>query len=423
MINGHLPAHLGWIAYKFILWPGIHYGLATLATPLTIARATLQKENFRILPILGINRNVKQEWRTLHRTFGGIRLFDLAVEHTIGIINIFVQHYGAGTTVGLKYSALLEALQLEFGCTGNPLKEDYDRYHWLATNNWVKCFWERLHFYRFRIHLEYVQLPLPCRNNTTLIGMFWQAGYKTQQLQALNRCRLAHQPIFLSDMALACGQYIDLLLLQPPPLNPAKHCSSYNFPNCYPSQNDCKLWLDIWMSTTGNSGLLHIPLAEWLYPSHRMWQWYYYKYNNILYHKGEEGDNANTTFVRTDAHARTRSQHEYYQGEDIDIIQGHCVPAQVLPSAGGTIIRRSLGPPLATLPTQLVSFWDHLRSLGGECMWDDVQGGKSDVAWIGAALCKGSFIGVTDGSYNREQAKTVSGLGWTICCIRTRNPL
>ncbi len=129
MINGHLPARLGWIAYKFKLWLGLRYGLATLAMPLTIARATLQKENFRILSVLGINCNVKWKWRTLHRTFGGIGLFDLAVEHTIGMINIFVQHYGAGTTVGLKYSALLEALQLEIGCTGNPLEEDYDRYH------------------------------------------------------------------------------------------------------------------------------------------------------------------------------------------------------------------------------------------------------------------------------------------------------
>ncbi len=41
-------------------------------------------------------------------------------------------------------------------------------------------------------------------------------------------------------------------------------------------------------------------------------------------------------------------------------------------------------------------------------MWDDVQGGKSDVVWIGVALHEGSFIGVTDGSYDRDRAKTVS---------------
>jgi hypothetical protein len=115
MTNGHLPAQLGWITYKFKLWPGIRYGLATPATPFSTAQATLQKENFHILPFMGINQNVKWEWRTLHRAFGGIGLFDLAVEHTIGMINIFIQHYGAGTTVAMKYLASLEILQLEIG--------------------------------------------------------------------------------------------------------------------------------------------------------------------------------------------------------------------------------------------------------------------------------------------------------------------
>ncbi len=61
MTNGHLPARLSWITYKFKLWPGIRYGLATLAMPLSLAQVTLQKENFRILPFMGINWDVKQE--------------------------------------------------------------------------------------------------------------------------------------------------------------------------------------------------------------------------------------------------------------------------------------------------------------------------------------------------------------------------
>jgi hypothetical protein len=161
MTNRHLPSHLGWIAYKFKLWPGIRYGLSTLATPLSTAQDTLRKENFCILPFLGINWNVKREWRTLHRAFRGIGLFDLAVEHTIRMINIFIQHYGAGTTVAMKYLASLEALQLEIGCTGNPLEKDYNKYNCLATDSWVKSFWERLYYYRFHIHLDYANLPLP----------------------------------------------------------------------------------------------------------------------------------------------------------------------------------------------------------------------------------------------------------------------
>jgi hypothetical protein len=41
MRNGHLPARLGWMAYRFKLWPGIQYELATLAIPLTAAQRVL----------------------------------------------------------------------------------------------------------------------------------------------------------------------------------------------------------------------------------------------------------------------------------------------------------------------------------------------------------------------------------------------
>jgi hypothetical protein len=41
MRNRHHPARLGWMAYRFKLWPGIEYGLATLAIPLTAARRVL----------------------------------------------------------------------------------------------------------------------------------------------------------------------------------------------------------------------------------------------------------------------------------------------------------------------------------------------------------------------------------------------
>ncbi len=41
MRNGHLPSRLGWMAYRFKLWPGIRYSLATLAIPLTAARRVL----------------------------------------------------------------------------------------------------------------------------------------------------------------------------------------------------------------------------------------------------------------------------------------------------------------------------------------------------------------------------------------------
>ncbi len=142
MRNGHLPAKLGWIANRLKLWVGVRYGLASLATSLLVAKGVLKQQNFKLLAFLGVNCNVKREQRTLHRAFGGIGLFSFAVEQMIVMINIFTQHYEAGTTLTKKFTEFLKVLQLEIGCIGNPLLENYDELGLLVTACWTKHFWE-----------------------------------------------------------------------------------------------------------------------------------------------------------------------------------------------------------------------------------------------------------------------------------------
>jgi hypothetical protein len=83
---------------------------------------------------------VKREWRTIHRAFGGIGLFSFRIEQTIGMINMFVQHFEAGTTLVKKFTAMLEALHIEIGCIRNPLLENYDTLGGLAMAYWAKSF-------------------------------------------------------------------------------------------------------------------------------------------------------------------------------------------------------------------------------------------------------------------------------------------
>ncbi len=99
--------------------------------------------------------------------------------------------------------------------------------------------------------------------DATLVRMFWQAGYQQQQLQALNRCWLAHHLILKSDMTLACRRSLDLLVLAPPPPGFAQHCSSYVFPKSHPSWTDWKLWLDF-------LDIYHRQQGNTAYPARRM---------------------------------------------------------------------------------------------------------------------------------------------------------
>ncbi len=109
-----------------------------------------------------------------------------------------------------------------------------------------------------------------------------------------------------------------------------------------------------------------------------------------------------TTFVRSTARARVQSCQEYHQGEDIDTLPTHCVPAHILPLPVGTILRQNTGPPLATITVEEKTFWEYLRSLGGDWMWENIHEGNINVEWIKEAITEGSFLGVTDGSYDRE---------------------
>jgi hypothetical protein len=237
----------------------------------------------QLLMFLGVNRNVKREWQTMHRAFGGIGLFSFPVEQTIGMINMLIQHYGAGTTLAKKMSTSIEALQLAIGCTGSPFVKNYEEFYLLATLCWTKSLWERLHCYKFRVHLDYPPIPLPRKGDVLLVCIFRDAGYRDQQQQALNRCRLALKLLFLSDIATTCGHLLNISLVLKP-ARPNKSVSEFVFPNEHPSPRDWKLWLELWTAFAGPGWGLRNPLGAWEHPTHWQWEWLYNARDDLLLH-------------------------------------------------------------------------------------------------------------------------------------------
>ena len=250
--NGHLPAKPAWISYKWKLWPGLQYGLATLCTRLAEVAGVLDKQQFEVLPLLGVNRNIRKQWRMIPRAFGGIGLFSLTDEQTIGWLNMFNQHFGLDSVLGKKFQASLEVLQLEIGCAGCPFDEDFGKLGGLATECWMKSFWERLHHYGFDLYVKWPRLENPWEGDRLLTPLFVSQGYSGVPLQRLNRCRIAVQAMFLSDLVSANGR--NFLAFDPTVFkNFAPRTSKFAYPRESPTKEDWCTWYRFWknFTTTG----------------------------------------------------------------------------------------------------------------------------------------------------------------------------
>jgi len=161
MKNGHLPAHMAWIAYKLQLWPGLRYGLGTMTNDLEATDAIFNKDDYDIMPILGVARTVKRELRKLHTTFGGFGLFHLPTEQLICRINMLLQHYHTSTALSKKLDASFRFLQLQLGTPYNPLTLPFEQWGHLAPLSWVKVLWQSLDTFNIQLHMKYHPLPFP----------------------------------------------------------------------------------------------------------------------------------------------------------------------------------------------------------------------------------------------------------------------
>ncbi len=219
--------------------------------------------------------------------------------------------------------------------------------------------------------------------------------------------------LFLSDIATAWRRLLNISLVLRP-ARPNKSVSAFVFPNEHPSPCNWKLWLELWMAFAGPGWGLCNPLGAWEHPTHQQWEWFYDARDDLLIHLVSNTE-ITAYSIPGEGH-RLQSRQIYQRLHTLGQVPSHCLPATVLVLPGDQILCREIGPPLAAPLTDTSSFWTHLCSMGGEWMWEHIVKGDINVNWIRDALANGTFLAVTNGSYDREMAPTVSGLGWIIVC-------
>jgi hypothetical protein len=123
--NGHLPVRFNWVSYIYQLWASARYGIGAIPADEDELEGFLNEEMRPMLPSLGVNRNIRRGWRTIHRSFLGVGLYNFEIEVLIQRVNLFLQHFDSPYDLGITLRATMELVQLEAGFADCPFNHPY----------------------------------------------------------------------------------------------------------------------------------------------------------------------------------------------------------------------------------------------------------------------------------------------------------
>jgi hypothetical protein len=282
MANGHLPSHITWVAYRHQLWPGLRYGLGTMTNEIKPAATPLDEVDYKTLNVLGILQNLTKGLHKIHTAFRGCRLFDLATEQLISRVNMFFQHYHISTNLSKKLNASRGYLQLQVSTPQNPFTQDYSRWGKLGPLSWVKMLlWKSLYYFDITLHMLFPTIAPPQEHDQVIMEIIFSQNFDFTEITRINRCRVYLQTLFISDITAADGKYLEHFVFIP---GSNTRCSRYTFLREKSIRQDWDLWVNFWHGFTTTGGKLKTPLGGWMNPIHRIWNWYYNKERDKLYH-------------------------------------------------------------------------------------------------------------------------------------------
>ena len=138
-----LPARDAWLSYFLQLFPGMSWGLATVCLLPKQLDVQLRKVWYRVLPFLGVRRNIKLLWRTLLERFQGLGMPNFVVV-AFAVKVFFLQcHWGFEGATADSMHWCYENFLVEVGLYGNVFSCNFSQFHFMATQDtWFRNFWE-----------------------------------------------------------------------------------------------------------------------------------------------------------------------------------------------------------------------------------------------------------------------------------------
>jgi hypothetical protein len=135
---------------------------------------------------------------------GGLNIPNLYITQGTSKISFLQEHLGASTVLGELLRVTIEAAKVEIGIGRNMFQLDYDAYHMLLTDTWIKEVWRFSYEEKITISDNVtMNLALQQDNDLYLMEIFCQQQFTKAELQHINRVRIYLQVTTLSDIM--CG--------------------------------------------------------------------------------------------------------------------------------------------------------------------------------------------------------------------------
>lgn len=366
-----------------------------------------------MLPFLGVNRNIKRGWRTLHRSFLGIGLLDFSTELMIQRVNIFLQHYDSPFDIGITLRATMELVQLEAGLADCPLNHPFHPIGEFVTHSWFRSFWRAVDRFQCRFFLAYPAIPFPRERDHVLTTFYLQRSNDPKLLyfRSFQRCRISVKAIFLSDITTPDGKMIADKYLFPSSWHHPPQ-SEYDFTEERPSAEDWANWVEFWHSVTYPGFVLPTSLGPWIHHSHRVQEWFYHPTADVVLQRTANGC---SLFERKQQDHITRSHQAFTRIGPLASLPdlSDYKPCHVSQPELDSIILGSVGPNRSIESPTRHDLFSLLRSWGGDWMWEQLES-VGNLSSVVESIKDGSAIWCTDGSFDRVSMPDICSAGWSV---------
>jgi ribonuclease HI len=410
-----------WLSFYLQLYPGLSWGLVTVCMHPKRLDAQIQRIYSKALPSLGVNRNIKREWRTLPEQYQGLGMPNFPLVALADKLSFLLGNWGF---YGLAHSDALamayENFLVEVGLYGSPLDWSYEDYGHLATGEtWFGNLWHLVHVFGVRLSFRSEDTVTRVRaHDRSLISEFFRIGYKGRDLAALNVVRRFRNLLHMSDIAKADGTTLDDFVLS----DRSEVSVSYTFPREEPTKADFGLWQEAISRLCSGTTQLPYPLGRFLKAPHLPSQWLTTLHATELYFVPH-----NSPTRKYDVYRLRRNRVSTRHGRQIDL---HCTHSGQHPgthTASATMtgptcaILHSLSPLPITAPPPL-SFHEVLLSYGNDSLWENMVF-DGDGSWIGTGIAAGSLALAHDGSYMASESVHLCSAGVILFCTTTKQCL